>query len=85
MTGQIQAFIEQYWVLLALIFAYFQNPALARSILAKIGIGSDPLKKPDALELLNLLNRLNVEHEAEAEDELFELYKKFSAKVKPKK
>ena len=85
MTGQIQALVEQYWVVILVVFAYFQNPALAKSILSKIGIGSDPMKKPDALELLNLLNRLNVEHEAEAEDELFELYKKFSAKVKPKK
>lgn len=85
MTGQIQAIVEQYWVLILVAFAFFQNPAMVKSLLSKIGIGSDPFKRPDALELLNLLNRLNVEQEAEADDELFELYKKFSAKAKPKK
>ena len=85
MTAQIQALVEQYWVLILVVFAYFQNPAIVKSLFAKLGIGTDPAKKPDALELLNLLTRLNVEQEAEADDELFEIYKKFSAKAKPKK
>ncbi len=81
MTELVAKYVQEYWILIAGVILYLMDPAMAKNLLAKIGLGpSQSAKKAsDFLDLVNELARANRDGQFGADEEIQSLYKKFSA------
>ena len=84
----IQKFVEQYWVIIAGLLLYWQNPDALKNVLAKFTGGL--IKPPESsrtlsdLELVRQLAELNQAKGYGAEAEIQALFSKFMTGGKPR-
>lgn len=86
MTEIVAKYVNEYWIAIGAVILFFMDPAIAKNLLAKIGIGggSNPKKMPsDFLDLVNELARANRDNQFGADEEIQSLYRKFSATPSP--
>jgi len=81
MTELVAKYVNEYWIAIGAVILFFMDPGMAKSLLAKVGLGAGTsAKKPaDFLDLVNELARANRDGQFGADEEIQSLYRKFSS------
>lgn len=82
MTELVAKYVNEYWIAIGAVILYLMDPTMAKSLLSKIGIGTNPAAKKTAADFLDLVNELaraNRDNQFGADEEIQSLYRKFSA------